>query len=142
MFEYFEHTADVGIRVHGDTLESSLADAGRALSSLIVEQLDEIRPVEQVRIELPLPAASPDALDYLLFDWLSSLLVEFESSGRVFSEFDVRSTPSCVVADCRGELLDPARHRLGHEVKAITYHQLEFRRTAEGGYTGQVIVDL
>jgi len=27
-------------------------------------------------------------------------------------------------------------------VKAITYHQLEFRRTAEGGYTGQVIVDL
>jgi SHS2 domain-containing protein len=142
MFEFFEHTADVGIRVQGDTLESALAEAGRAFSSLIVENLDAVRASEQVRIDLPQPDTSPNSLDYLLFDWLSALLTEFESSGQVFSQFDVRSTPAGIVADCRGEPLDPARHRLGHEVKAITYHQLELRQTGDGGYAGQVIVDL
>jgi SHS2 domain-containing protein len=142
MFEFFEHTADVGFRVQGRTLEEALAEAGRALSSLIVENLDDVRPAEQVRIELPWPMSSPDGLDYLLFDWLSVLLAEFESSRRVFSTFEVRSTVAGISADCQGEPLDPARHHLGHEVKAITYHQLEFRQTADGGYAGQVIVDL
>jgi len=142
MFEFFEHTADVGFRVQGATREIALAEAGRALSSLIVENLDEVRPDDSVRIELPEPMATPDALDYLLFDWLSALLAEFESTGRVFSRFDVRETATGIVADCRGEPLDPARHRLGHEVKAITYHQLEFGPLPAGGWGGQVIVDL
>jgi SHS2 domain-containing protein len=142
MFEFFEHTADVGIRVQGDTLEIALAEAGRALSSLIVENLDAVRPSEYGRIHLPLSDTTPDSLDYLLFDWLNVLLAAFEMSRRVFSQFDLRLTTEGIVADCRGESLDPARHRLGHEVKAITYHQLQFRQTGDGGYAGQVIVDL
>jgi SHS2 domain-containing protein len=142
MFEFFEHTADVGIRVLGKTREIALEEAGRAFSSLIVENLDDVQPAEAVRIELPQPAATSDALDYLLFDWLSALLAEFESTGRVLCRFDVRSTATGILADCQGEPLDPARHHLGHEVKAITYHQLEFRPRPEGGWAGQVIVDL
>lgn len=143
MFEFFEHTADVGFRVQGATLESALADAGRALFSLIVENLDEVRAADSVRIEVPGPApdSSTDGLDYLLFDWLSALLREFESSRRVLCAFDVRVTPAGIAADCCGEPLDPERHRLGHEVKAITYHELEFRSTADG-YSGQAIVDV
>jgi SHS2 domain-containing protein len=141
MYEYLEHTADVGIRIDAATLEEALADAGRAFSSLIVENLDDVRLAEEVRIELPPPGDAAEALDYLLFDWLSALLGEFESTRRVFREFDIRAERERIVARCRGEALDPGRHQLGHEVKAITYHQLEFRRT-DRGYCGQVIVDL
>ena len=132
MYEFFEHTADVGIRFHGDTLETALAEAGRAFSSLIVENLDDVRPDERVRIECPRSEPSVDALDYLLFDWLSALLHEFETSHRVFCRFEVHVSPQGVAAECRGEPLDPDRHRLGHEVKAVTYHQLEFKQTADG----------
>ena len=31
-----------------------------------------------------------------------------------------------------GEPLDPARHALDHEVKAITYHGLRVEQTADG----------
>lgn len=143
MFEFFEHTADVGIRVQGATLESALAEAGRALFSLIVENLDAVRPAESVLVQVPAQGCDTliDDLDYLLFDWLSALLQEFEASRRVFCEFDVRVSPGGITAECRGEPLDEERHRLGHEVKAITYHELEFRRTADG-YAGQVIVDV
>ncbi|MFO1094488.1 MAG: archease [Planctomycetaceae bacterium] len=139
MFEFFEHTADVGFRVQDATLAGALIDAGRALSSLIVENLDEIRPAESVRIQVPNPPGGE--LDYLLFDWLTALLQEFESTGRVFSHFEVHVGDHGIDAECRGETLDPQRHRLGHEVKAITYHQLELRPTPDG-FSGQVIVDL
>ena len=141
MYEFFEHTADVGIRVRGTTLEEALQEAGRALFALIVENLDDVRPMDSVNIQFPAPDSSADALDYLLFDWLSALLHEFESTGRVFSRFDVHVTSAGIDAVCRGEPLDPQRHRLGHEVKAITYHQLELKQ-APDGYAGQVIVDL
>lgn len=141
MYEFFEHTADVGIRIQAQTLTEALVDAGRALSALIVENLDDVRPLEEVQIEVPQTAASTDSLDYLLFDWLNALLHEFGSTGRIFSAFDLHVTPERIVARCRGEQLDPDRRQLGHEVKAITYHQLEFRQT-DRGYCGQVIVDL
>ena len=141
MYEYFDHTADVGIRIEADTLEAALADAGSAFSALVVENLDAVRPVDEVRIELPAADETDGALDSLLFDWLAALLLEFESTRHIFCEFVVRRTPEGIVADVRGEPLDPDRHRLGHEVKAITYHQLEFRRT-DRGYSGRVIVDL
>lgn len=141
MYELIEHTADMGLRIEGPTLEAALADAGRGFSSLIVENIDDVQAADSVRIELPPPEPSPDGLDYLLFDWLSALLQEFETTQRVFSRFEVHETPQGIIADCFGQPLDPLRHRLGHEVKAVTYHQLEFRRT-ETGYVGQVILDV
>src|SRR5262245_47488841 len=119
MFEFFEHTADVGFRVHDATLAGALAEAGRALFSLIVENLDAVEPAESVPVRVPKPADAVGELDYVLFDWLAALLQEFESTTRVFSRFDVRVSESGVDAECRGEALDPQRHRLGHEVKAI-----------------------
>ncbi|MBL8851958.1 MAG: archease [Planctomycetaceae bacterium] len=141
MYELIDHTADVGLRIHAKTLAAALAEAGRGFSSLIVENLDDVRTAETVRIELPLADRTAGSLDYLLFDWLAALLQEFETHGRVFSRFDVQELPLGIVADCAGEPIDPARHRLCHEIKAVTYHQLEFRPT-DDGYAGQVILDV
>jgi SHS2 domain-containing protein len=141
MYELFEHTADVGLKIEGNSLAAALAEAGRGFSSLIVENLDDLHPVVSVRIELPLTDRSSDGLDYLLFDWLSALLQEFEASGRVFSRFDIQENVDGIVAECGGEPIDPERHRLCHEIKAVTYHQLEFRQTDEG-YAGRVILDV
>ena len=141
MFEFFEHTADVGFRVQGETREIALSEAGRAFSSLIVENLDDVRPVESVRIELAEPAATPDALDYLLFDWLKELLYRFDAEHWLFAEFAVKVRPEGLTATIRGEPLDPGRHLLSHEVKAITYHELKVERVADE-WLAEVIVDI
>lgn len=136
MYEFFDHTADVGIRLAAPDLATLLADAGRALYALIVDNPDDVRPDQ--RFEFRVAGTQPD---YLLFDWLSELLRHFESTRVVLGRFDVRVGADGLTAEARGEPLDEQRHRLGNEVKAVTYHQLEVRQT-DGEWRGAVILDI
>ncbi|HVU90306.1 MAG TPA: archease, partial [Pirellulales bacterium] len=78
MYEIFEHTADLGLRVTAPDLETLLVDAARGLLSIIIANLDEVRLIQEKKIEVS--AAAPD---YLLFDWLGELLYLFETEHLV-----------------------------------------------------------
>jgi SHS2 domain-containing protein len=136
MYEIFEHTADLGLRIRAADLETLFADAGRALTSLIAPNLDDVRPV----CEIPLHV-SGQGRDDLLFDWLSEILYLFESEHLLLSQFEVHLDAGGLHATARGEPLDLARHSLEHEVKAITYHGLKVVPTTEG-WLAEVIVDI
>ncbi len=136
MFRTFDHTADVGIEAEADSREELFAEMARALFSLIVERPEAIEPLRQVTVELP-----PDDDDYLLFDWLNELLFRFDADRLVFGRFEVRLDESGLHGTAAGEPLDPARHQLGHEVKAITYHELRLWEE-NGRWKARVIVDI
>jgi SHS2 domain-containing protein len=137
MYETFAHTADLGLRVRAATLNELFADAARGLMSMLVVNLDAVRPVVEVRVEL-----EGEALDYLLFDWLTELLYRFETEHLLLSAFDVViSENRNLSATCRGEPMDATRHQMDHEVKAITYHGLRVERTADGWFA-ELIVDI
>ncbi|MFN0052363.1 MAG: archease [Planctomycetales bacterium] len=136
MYELFEHTADLGLRVRAADLETLFAEAGRGLFSMVVDDLDQVTPRETRTIELP-----AGALDYLLFDWLNELLYLCDTQRLVCCEFEVQLGDQGLKAVIRGEPLDPARHRLTHEVKAITYHQLKLEHHPDG-WLAEVIVDI
>jgi SHS2 domain-containing protein len=136
MYEYFEHTADLGIRVRAPDLNGLFADAATALFAAVVDGLEGVRPVQQVEI-----AIDGADLDYLLFDWLRELLFRFDAEHHLLSQFDVRVSETGAKATARGEPLDPARHVLSHEVKAITYHGLRVERDGDG-WVAEVIVDI
>jgi SHS2 domain-containing protein len=80
-------------------------------------------------------------LDYLLVDWLNELLFAFEVEHLLLSRFDVSVDSSGLVATTCGEAIDFSRHRLEHEIKAITYHGLKVVRE-NGTYHAEVIVDI
>jgi SHS2 domain-containing protein len=136
MYEMFDHTADLGLRVRAPDLDTLFAEAGRALFAAIVEDLDTIEPRQEVRFEL-----ADDEREFLLFDWLKELLYQFDSQHLVFSRFEVHVGEAGLTALARGEPLDPSRHQLLHEVKAITYHGLTLEKTGEG-WLAEVIVDI
>lgn len=136
MYETFEHTADLGLRVRAESLEALFVEAGRGLFSILVENVDEIGLDESLDIEI----AGTDT-DYLFFDWLSELLYQFETQHQLFGSFEVTLTDQGLTAVCRGEKVDRARHRLSHEVKAITYHGLRVEQS-DGGWEAEVIVDI
>jgi SHS2 domain-containing protein len=102
MYEYFEHTADLGIRVRAADLNGLIADAATALFAAIVDGLDTVRPAQQVEI-----AVEGTDLDYLLFDWLRELLFRFDADHLVLSQFDVKVSETGLKATARGEPLDP-----------------------------------
>ena len=139
MYEVFEHTADLGIRVRASSLNELFADAGRGLIAQLAN-LATVRPVIEKTITL-----TSDSLEYLLFDWLSELIYTFEESRLLLGEFDVLVTEVAGVfqltGTCRGEVADAARHELDHEVKAITYHGL-FVRQSTDGWEAEVIIDI
>ena len=136
MFETFDHTADLGLRVRAATLDILFAEAGLALFAAIVEDLATVRPAQRVEI-----AVAGTDREYLLFDWLNGLLYRSDADHMLFSRFDVTLNDTGLAAVAWGELQDWDRHAPNHEVKAITYHGLKVEPTADG-WLAEVIVDI
>jgi SHS2 domain-containing protein len=136
MHEYFEHTADLGLRVTAPDLNQLFAEAATGLVGMIVENLNAVQLSRTVEIRI----VGTDR-EYLLFDWLNEVLSKFECEHLVLAEFQVKVNDDGLTATCRGEPLDRDRHQLGHEVKAITYHGLTVEETAYG-WLAEVIVDI
>ncbi len=136
MYETFEHTADLGLRVRAADLDTLFAEAAQALFSAIVEDLATVRPERAVEVRL---AGDDRAL--LLFDWLKELLYHFDAQHLLLGRFEVQVRDDGLTATAYGEPLDRARHVLDHEVKAITYHGLRVE-PVEGGWEAEVIVDI
>ena len=136
MFETFEHTADVGLRVTAPTLEELFAESARALTAQIVDNPEEIRAVEAVAVQ-----KTADATDYLLFDWLSELIYLYECRRLIGARFDITLSDGRLDAVVHGETVDPERHSLSHDVKAVTYHEFKIEQT-ETGYQARIILDI
>jgi SHS2 domain-containing protein len=136
MFETFEHTADLGLRARAADLDTLFAEAARALFAIIVEDPATVAPHQRVDVSL-----SGADRDYLLFDWLRTLLYHFDTEHLLFSRFEVHVSETGLRGTAWGEPLDPARHALEHEVKAITYHGLRVE-PADDGWLAEVIVDI
>lgn len=136
MHELFEHTADLGLRAYATDLDTLFAEAAACLTAAIVEDPSAVRAAEPAVIEV----AGTDR-EFLLFDWLRELLVRFDADHRLYARFEVRIRDDGLTATAWGEAFDPARHVLSHEVKAITYHELQVARTP-GGWVAEVIVDI
>ncbi|HXY36902.1 MAG TPA: archease [Planctomycetaceae bacterium] len=136
MFEVFDHTADLGLRIHAADVNSLFAEGGRALLSVIVSNPEAVEPRE----ELSLRVAGRD-VEYLFVDWLDELLFLFESKQFLACEFETVVDDTGLSATVRGETCDPARHSLAHEVKAVTYHGLAVEQVPDG-WRAEVILDI
>ena len=136
MYETFDHTADLGLRITAPDLNALFEEAARALFSIIVEGLDTVQPVRCVEMVLP-----ADELEYLFFDWLKRLLFHFDAEHLLLSQFKVTVDDQGLKGQAWGEPIDRGRHVLEHEVKAVTYHGLRVEQDA-AGWMAEVIVDI
>ena len=136
MFTLCEHTADLGIAVSAVSLDLLMTDAASGLVTIIAGDLAQIRPL--VEESFTIPGSDPA---WLLFDWLRELHAAFELRRMLLCRFDVTVTAAGLQARALGERYDPGRHTLAHEVKAITQHALDVRRTA-AGWEAFCVVDI
>lgn len=136
-YEPIEHTADLGIRVFGADARALFANAARALVDLHTD-LAAVQSRESRRVE----ARGLDPAD-LLRHWLTELHYLYETERLLLPEVAiVELTDERVVADCRGERFDPARHEARGEIKAVTAHGLEIWEEEDGSLVAEVIFDL
>ena len=140
-FETFDHTADLGLRILGANLDDLFQTAALGLMQTIVANPDSIRPARTEHLTL-----QSDSLPRLLTSWLNELIFRVETLRSLYSRFDVVvSSPDSaprLTATIHGEPMEPDRHLLDHEVKAVTHHALVFERNADGSLMAEVILDI
>jgi SHS2 domain-containing protein len=121
-FEYFEHTADVGLRAWAPTLAGAFEQAARALVAQMIEP-SRAASVGEARLEV-----EADSDERLLLAFLDEVLFAVQTRGLVVADVEVSLARGRLVATLRGEAYDAARHGHLHEVKAITRHGLVVER--------------
>jgi SHS2 domain-containing protein len=152
-FELLEHTADVGIRARGATLEEAFEQATLGLAEVqgaLAPGPEEAGPGERVAgpeeparesreaVAVQVSAADPGGL---LVDWLNEVLwlTETRRAGvagvRVERVGDGTASGS-VVLSSGGPAPD------GTFVKAVTYHRLRVEPNPGGGWLVEVYLDV
>jgi len=135
-FEILEHTADIGIRACASSAEATLVNAALGMFSIMTDT-GSVDPTEEVGVEVTAP--DPEAL---LHDWLEELLFQSQTRNMLFARFNVRRLEgNRLSASAYGEPLNPDKHPLKLEIKAVTYHRLKFG-PAQSGWEATVIFDV
>ena len=135
-YELIDHTADVGLKAYGKTLSEAFENAAKGMFDIITDN-SEIESIGQYDIELEAPN-----LEQLLIDWLSELLYLNSSRNQVFGFFkvDLDEKNNKLTAKIFGEKFSLSKHKIGAEIKAVTYHILEVKKKKP--YHVQVLFDI
>jgi SHS2 domain-containing protein len=136
-FEFFDHTADIGANVYGNSLAELFENAARAM----YEALGRMhKPESSCHKSVELQAESAEDL---LHDWLTDLLYEIEANHVLYDDFEIHQlTPHCLKATIRGGPIDFTRSQTNEEIKAVTYHQLHVESHPDGSWRAVVIFDV
>ena len=133
-------TADVAFEGWGESREVLFTAAAGAMLRTMVESPDEVLATEELTVTLENPE-----LDLLLASFLQEL-VFLKDARRLLLHagpvrIEEREGEFVLEAVLRGEPIDPSRHRLLVDVKAVTLHRL---RVWEEGQTwrGTVVLDV
>ncbi|MBI5582339.1 MAG: archease [Deltaproteobacteria bacterium] len=135
-YRLIDHTGDLGLEVRGADLPGLFSNAALAFTDILVA-------VETIRADQPqtIRVEAPDR-EALLAAWLGELLYLFDARRLLFGRFEISElTDQTLTARAWGEPFDPDRHGFKHDVKAVTYHQLQIRETAKG-WRARVILDI
>ena len=134
--EFFDHTADMGIRVSAATREELVVGAIDGLYG-VIGRLEGIGEPRGISFEIN---GEDDA--GLLRDLLTEVLFLFEHRREIVADLDVWEFDSGKLHVKGGvRAVDGARSEFQHEVKAITYHELVVRSTVNG-WEARIIVDI
>ena len=135
-YRQIEHTSDLGIRVWGADLKELFINSACAMYDLIVD-IKAVDPVVQIEIE-----TKADDRDQLLRNWLSELLYYFNTKELIFKDFKITHLDDYNIKSiANGEKIDKARHNIMHEIKAITFHDLDIKRE-DNRFITDIIFDI
>jgi SHS2 domain-containing protein len=141
-YEFLEDiaTADIAFEAWGKDLTETFQSAADATMNVMVEELDSIFPKERREISLEY-----DALDLLLFNFLQEFIY-YKDAERLLlrtSEIEIRRKDNryCLEAIALGEQIDPDRHRMRVDVKAVTLHRFSLEEI-DNGWKASVILDI
>lgn len=138
--EFFDHTADLGVRIWGVTLEELFRNAAAALYEALGTFTFRVDSTDKAHRTLTLQA---DTMEDLLHDWLAELLFDFEAHHRLYHEIQIPELDSQhLTAILSGGTVDFSRSQTRQEIKAVTYHKLAVEHLPAGRWQATLVLDV
>ncbi len=132
--------ADIAFRAWGHDLEETFIAAADAVMNAMVEDLEAIQPQDTRLLNV-----EHEALDLLLFNFLQELIYYKDAEQLLLRvqqlHIDDGRRPYALQATAVGERIDPDRHRMRVDVKAVTLHRFSLTQT-DRGWDAMVILDI
>jgi SHS2 domain-containing protein len=126
-FEFFDNTADVGIKAYGRTLEEAFENSALAVFEVMTDT-SKVDPVEERKVTI-------DGIDLenLLYRWIESLLVYYDSELILFSKFKVKIDQDNMrlEGEAWGEKFNEEKHEKRTLVKAMTYSLMSINKVGD-----------
>lgn len=141
-YEYLEDiaTADAAFEARGQSVEEMFTSAAEAVMNLMVEELDSIAEKEKREIRL-----EEESVEMLLFELMQELIYYKDAERLLLRAFDLKVSEKDgkyrLSGQARGEEIDPEKHRLNVDVKAVTFHRYRVEKT-DRGWEATVVVDI
>jgi SHS2 domain-containing protein len=130
--------ADIAYRVSADTIADLFCGAAEALTRVLADA-SGIEPIRHLKVSI-----QEESLVEALHEFLSEIVYLKDAQSFVMHEarVTIEETPLFLVSgNLRGDTIDPSRHTLGQDVKAVTYHMFE-AGINDTGYFAQVVLDV
>lgn len=133
--------ADSAFEARGDTPSELLTAAARAVIETLADP-NTVAPALTKTI-----TRHDRSLGDLLFDWLADIVYLKDAEGIVFRDAVCTVSSEGTGGDWQltgtltGEAINPARHDLRADVKAITKHRYDVRQD-ERGWVATVVMDI
>jgi SHS2 domain-containing protein len=131
--------SDVAFDAWGKTLEELFRGAADATLQVMIEDPSALRPIERIEVALTL-----ESEEMLLFDFLNELIF-YKDARRLLLRPEHLSFQCVAEGVCSlkatllGEVIDPSRHRLDTDVKAVTMLRFKVVRVADGWHATVVL---
>ena len=141
-FEFHDEiaTADVAFEAWGQTIEEMFIAAAEATMNVMVADLEKIERRESREIEI-----RSDAIDMLLFNLLQEVIFLKDAEQLLLRienvEIGYDDGLYFLKAIGWGEQIDPGKHELIVDVKAVTLHMFKVEQTPRGWDTF-IILDI
>lgn len=136
-YEIIDHTADIGVRVEGESLEELFVNAAEAMFDVTVASKPNL--VSSISVPIDVEAGR---IDELFVKWLQELLYVFDTRHLVLSNFYIDEiSETSLSGGAKGMKFDKLRHEVKRQIKAVTYHMLSVEKKGDTWHAG-VIFDI
>lgn len=140
-YEIVEHTADVGLKVYGNTTKELFRNAARGMFFLISGSSitsGNTRNQRYWKVE-----CQAGDIEDLLFSWLSDLLYIHQSEFVILEDFIIHYlSKKLIQSEAVGIKSSESPYWIEKEIKAVTYHHLQVIKNDLGRWETDIIFDI
>ncbi len=135
-YKYLPHTADAKFVAYGDSLDEVFRNSAIAMFNILGET-EKVKPKIKKKIKV-----HSSSLESLLYDFLEELLFVFETEKLFLHDVkEMKIDEKNFELSCVVEGDDLTNYELNSDIKAVTYSEMEIRKT-DKGYEVTVVVDI